>query len=73
MTREEVAQAAGLDPSDLTRMRRDHALAATGEGAGRILLRWWERGHLAGAVGIGGNQGTAAACIALRRLPLSVP
>lgn len=73
VSREEVARAAGLDASELLRMRRDRALAATGEGAGRILLRWWQEGHLAGAVGIGGNQGTAAACIALRTLPLSVP
>jgi uncharacterized protein (UPF0261 family) len=71
--REEVARAAGLEASDLAHMRRDRALAATGEGAGRILLRWWQEGRLAAAVGIGGNQGTAAACIALRGLPLSVP
>jgi uncharacterized protein (UPF0261 family) len=71
--REEVARRAGVDPSDLLHMRRDRALAATGEGAGRLLVDWWQQGRLAGAVGIGGNQGTAAACIALRSLPLSVP
>lgn len=73
VSREEVARAAGVDVADLVYARRDHALAAMGQGAGQLLLRWWREGYLAGAVGIGGNQGTAAACIALRSLPLSVP
>ncbi len=71
--REEVVRAAGEQPERLTDLRRDHALAVMGEGAGRILLRWWAEGRLAGAIGIGGNQGTAAACIALRQLPFGVP
>lgn len=71
--REEVARLAGVDARDLLHMRRDRALAATGEGAARVLLGWWQEGRLAGAMGIGGNQGTAAACLALRSLPLWVP
>ncbi len=71
--REEVARAAGVDPDELVRLRRDRALAAMGEGAGRVLRAAYHRGELAGALGIGGNQGTAAACIALRGLPLAVP
>lgn len=71
--REEVARLAGVDAKDLLHMRRDRALAATGEGAARVLLGWWQEGRLAGAIGIGGNQGTAAACLALRSLPLWVP
>jgi uncharacterized protein (UPF0261 family) len=73
VSREEVARAAGVEVTDLQHMRRDRALAVMGEGAARLLLRWWGEGRLAGAVGLGGNQGTAAACIALRSLPLSVP
>lgn len=73
VSREEVARAAGVEALDLAHARRDRALAFMGQGAGQVLLRWWQEGRLAGAVGIGGNQGTAAACIALRGLPLSVP
>lgn len=68
-----VAQAAGMGPEEVGQMRRDRALAAMGEGAGRLLLDAWRRGELRGALAIGGNQGTAAACIALRSLPLGVP
>lgn len=73
VSREAVAQAADTSPEEVARMRRDQALATMGRGAGRLLLDAWRRRELRGALAIGGNQGTAAACIALRGLPLGVP
>ncbi len=53
--------------------RRDEALARTGQEAGRIVKGWLADGILTGVIGIGGNQGTAAASIAMRDLPLGLP
>ncbi len=71
--REVVASAAGASLQEVAQMRRDRALTTMGEGAGRLLLDAWRRGELRGVLAIGGNQGTAAACMALRALPLGVP
>lgn len=72
-TRDAVAAAAGTSLAELPRLCRNLAMAAMGQGAGTILRRWSEDGLLAGAIGIGGNQGTAIACVALRALPLGLP
>jgi uncharacterized protein (UPF0261 family) len=70
----EIATLAGARLEELRAgARRDAAMKAMGTGAGRVLARWHERGELAGAIGIGGNQGTAIAAIALRALPIGVP
>jgi uncharacterized protein (UPF0261 family) len=53
--------------------RRDETMAAMGERAGAILRQWHEEGILAGAMALGGNQGTAIAGIAMRALPVGVP
>jgi uncharacterized protein (UPF0261 family) len=68
-----VATAAGTSLWALRSGRRDAGMAAMGLGAGQILAGWAADGTLAGAVGIGGNQGTAIACTALRALPLGFP
>jgi uncharacterized protein (UPF0261 family) len=71
---EEVAAAAGTTVAELrARGRRDEAMRAMGEGAGRLLATWHAAGECAGALGLGGNQGTAIASIALRALPIGVP
>ena len=71
---EEVAAAAGTTLAQLRDgARRDEAMQALGEGAGRVLARLHAAGELGGAIGIGGNQGSAIASVALRALPLGVP
>lgn len=71
--RREVAAAAGVSVEALPSLRRDRAMAAMGQGAARILQGWHAEGRLAGAIGIGGNQGTAIAAMAMRPLPLGLP
>jgi uncharacterized protein (UPF0261 family) len=48
-------------------------MAAMGQGAARVLSQWLAEGCLAGVIGLGGNQGTAIACTAMRSLPLGLP
>lgn len=71
---EEVAAAGG---AELARLRSAHdradAMDAMGKGAGRLLVSWDEAGELGGAIGVGGNQGTAIAAIAMRALPIGPP
>src|SRR6267143_37146 len=71
--REQVARAAGLDPASVRLLPRDEAIRAMGEGAGGLLARGAAEGRYAGVIALGGNQGTAIAGIALRRLPFGVP
>lgn len=71
--REQVAEAAGTTLEALAAARRDQAMAAMGRGAGEILRRWVADGTIAGVIGLGGNQGTAMACMAMRALPLGLP
>lgn len=70
---ERVAAAAGASLAELRAARRDRAMAAMAHGAGAILHGRAADGGLAGAIGLGGNQGTAIACTALRTLPLGLP
>ncbi len=53
--------------------RRDEAIATAGQQAGHKVRGWLAEGLLVGVIGIGGNQGTAAAAIAMRDLPLGLP
>lgn len=69
----QVAEAAGTTLATLRAARRDEGMAGMGRGAAEVLRRWTEAGVLSGAIGLGGNQGTAIACIALRSLPLGLP
>jgi len=52
---------------------RDDAMAAGGAEASRRLKELYGEGRLAGVIGLGGNQGTAAGAIAMRDLPLGLP
>src|SRR5919107_3921955 len=59
---EEVALAGESSVSELRAgYRRDLAMQAMGVGAGRLLKEQHRAGRLAGAIGVGGNQGTAIA------------
>jgi uncharacterized protein (UPF0261 family) len=74
VTAEEVALAGESSVSELRAgYRRDLAMQAMGEGAGRLLKEQHRAGRLAGAIGVGGNQGTAIASIAMRALPIGLP
>ena len=53
--------------------KRDAIMAAMGEGASKILQELLEAGRLNGVIGIGGNQGTAIAAMAMRALPFGLP
>jgi len=71
--REQVAAAAGFDPASVRLLTREEAVQAMGEGAGLLLARGAAEGRYAGVIALGGNQGTAIAGIALRRLPFGIP
>jgi uncharacterized protein (UPF0261 family) len=74
VTAEEVARAAGTSVAELrATYRRDLAMRAMGEGAARVLVERHREGLLAGVLGVGGNQGTAIASIAMRALPIGPP
>lgn len=69
----EVAAAAGASWDAIRERSRQDAAAAMSEGASRIVLDKYARGELAGAIGIGGANGTSLACSVLRALPYLVP
>ncbi len=71
--RQEVAAAAGAVVTSLLGGSRQEAMNAMGQGARKILQRLHADGRLEGVLGVGGNQGTAIACIAMRELPLGFP
>ncbi len=62
--RQEVAAAAGAVVTSLLGGSRQEAMNAMGQGARKILQRLHADGRLEGVLGVGGNQGTAIACIA---------
>ena len=73
VSRHEVAAAGGADVGALIQRPRDEAMAAMGRGAGEVLRRLHAEGRLEGALGLGGNQGTAIVCAGMRQLPLGLP
>ncbi|WP_338835528.1 Tm-1-like ATP-binding domain-containing protein [Neomoorella thermoacetica] len=72
-SREEICRRAGVEYKDLGTLRRDAMMATMGRGAARVLMELYDRGELAGVLGIGGNQGTAIAAMAMRSLPVGLP
>jgi len=73
-TREEICRRGGVENfNDLSGLRRDAIMRTMGHGAAEILNELYARGELAGVLGIGGNQGTAIAAIAMRSLPIGLP
>lgn len=77
ISREEVLREVSVDPREfaykvrLGGIRRDEAIRTMGMGAGRILIKMLK--ELGGVIGIGGNQGAAAASIAMKALPIGIP
>jgi uncharacterized protein (UPF0261 family) len=68
---EEVAAAGGAALAGLRSAGdRAGAMDAMGRGAARLLVSWHDAGELGGVIGVGGNQGTAIAAIAMRTLPI---
>ena len=73
LTGAQVAEAAGVSWLDLNGRTRQEAAAVMIEGGTRILLDKVSRGEIAGAIGLGGANGTDLVCSILRALPYLVP
>ena len=70
---ERVAGAAGASWHVINERSRQEAAAVMIEGGTRILLEKYTEGEIAGAIGIGGANGTNLVCSILRALPYLVP
>jgi len=68
-----VAEAAGTSWPDLNDRTRHEAAAVMAEGGRQILLGKVAMGEVAGAIGLGGANGTDLVCSILRALPYLVP
>ncbi len=68
-----VAAAAGRRWDDLAQMERNAASEVMVEGGRKIVLERFGRGEIAGAVGLGGANGTSMACGIMRALPPLAP
>ena len=70
----EVARQGGEELSALIRRgQRDRIMETMGKGAGKLLSLLFFKGRIAGAIGLGGNQGTAVSAMAMRTLPFGFP
>jgi uncharacterized protein (UPF0261 family) len=73
VTGAQVAEASGSSWTELSQRTRQEAAAAMIEGGTRILLEKVTKGEVAGAIGLGGANGTDLVCSILRVLPYLVP
>jgi uncharacterized protein (UPF0261 family) len=73
VTGAQVAEAAGSSWTALNDLSRREAAAVMIEGGTRILLEKVSKGEVAGAIGLGGANGTDLVCSILRALPYLVP
>jgi uncharacterized protein (UPF0261 family) len=74
VTRQEVAEAAGVDLEQLAEERdRAAAIGAMGRGAAEIARRLLALGRLDGIAGLGGTGGSSLATAAMRALPVGTP
>jgi uncharacterized protein (UPF0261 family) len=73
VTGAQVAEAAGASWLLLNERTRQEAAAVMIEGGTRILLERLARREIAGAIGVGGANGTDLVCSILRPLPYLVP
>lgn len=69
----QVAEAAGVSWQALGVRSRQDAAAVMVEGGTRVLLEKYARGEIAGAIGLGGANGTNLVCSILRALPYLLP
>lgn len=71
---EEIARRAGENLSELVEIgKRDKIMTTMGHGAGHVLETLLEENRLDGVIGIGGNQGTAIAAMAMAVMPIGLP
>jgi len=68
-----VAAAAGAAWQTLNERTRQDAAAVMIEGGAKMLLEKFAKGEVAGAIGLGGANGTNLVCSILRALPYLVP
>jgi uncharacterized protein (UPF0261 family) len=73
VTGAQVASMAGASWEQLNERTRQEAASVMVEGGTRLLLEKFTKGELAGAIGIGGANGTNLVCSILRSLPYLVP
>jgi uncharacterized protein (UPF0261 family) len=73
VTGAQVAEAAGVPWRMLNASSRQEAAAVMVEGGAKLILNELAAGGLAGAIGIGGANGTNLVCSILRALPYLVP
>jgi uncharacterized protein (UPF0261 family) len=69
----QVAEAAGVSWQALNARSRQEATAVMVEGGTSILLERYAKGAIAGAIGVGGANGTNLVCSILRALPYLLP
>ena len=69
----DIAAAAGSSWQDLNDGSRQDAALVQAEGGRKILLEKFTKGELAGAIGLGGANGTNLVCSIMRALPYLVP
>lgn len=69
----DVAAAAGTSWQAMGELSRNAAAAKCAEGATKLVLERLARGALAGAIGLGGANGTNLGCTIMRALPYLVP
>jgi len=70
VTRAEVFRAAGTTVAEIDERRdRGFAVDAAARGAVALARACWERGELAGVIGLGGSAGTTIGTAAMRALP----
>lgn len=74
ITREEVAQAGGVDLTALrARQDRGESVAAMADAAGVLLAQLVESNRIDGVISLGGGGGTAIGTAAMRALPIGFP
>lgn len=74
ISREEVAQAAGVDLARLVAAKdRGSAVEAMGRGSVAVIKSLYEQGRLDGIMGLGGSGNTTIVTQAMQSLPVGVP
>jgi uncharacterized protein (UPF0261 family) len=71
---EDVARCGGSDLAALVKMQeRARVMEVMGAGAAKLVTELCQKRKIQGIIGIGGNQGTAIASMAMRALPFGFP
>jgi uncharacterized protein (UPF0261 family) len=74
ISRGTIAKAGGASLAELKNFRRrDRIMEVMAEGAKKTVAKLFKSKKTDGIIGLGGNQGTAVAAIAMRDLPFGIP